>query len=80
MTKHAWYEVLVPRPGKEGKSNWRRIGTAWDGKDGRGMNIEFDALPLQDKDGRCFVSIRPPLPKDGAAPANEAGLDDHIPF
>jgi len=56
-----YYEVSVPRNGKDGKTFWRRIGTAFPAKNGEGVNVELDALPLTDKEGRCSFIIRPPL-------------------
>jgi hypothetical protein len=41
---HIAYQV---RDGKEGeKSYWTRIGAAWQHKDGKGFNIQLQAVPL----------------------------------
>jgi hypothetical protein len=36
----------------KGKSFWTRIGSAWLHKDGKGFNIQLDALPV---DGRLVI-------------------------
>jgi hypothetical protein len=81
-----YYEVTVARSGKDGKTNWRRIGTAFDAKNGEGMNVELDALPLSDSEGKCRFIIRPPLEKtdqpqksQNSAPLNQQ-LNDDIPW
>ena len=47
---HAAYQV---RDREGGKGIWTRIGGAWANADGKGFNIQLDAVPL---DGR--VSLR----------------------
>ena len=37
-----------------GKSYWTRVGSAWAHKDGKGFNIQLDALPI---DGRLVVRV-----------------------
>lgn len=49
---HVAYQV---RDGKEGKSYWTRIGTAWQHADGKGFSIQLEAMPL---DGR--ITLRAP--------------------
>lgn len=39
---HAIFQVR----GEKNKSYWTRIGSAWPNKDGKGMQLVFDALPL----------------------------------
>lgn len=39
---HAIYMVQ----GEKEKSRWTRIGSAWPNKSGKGMNLVFDAVPL----------------------------------
>lgn len=52
------YDVSCPRK-KGDKTFWTRIGSAWQAKDGDGFNVELDALPLTDAEGRCSFIIRP---------------------
>ena len=84
------YDVTTPRKRKDGNTFWMRIGSAWPAKEGEGFNVELDALPLPDAEGRCSFIIRPA--KDlreasgtGARQAPTRGkgpepLDDSIPF
>jgi hypothetical protein len=86
MTKR--YDVMAPRKGKEDKTFWHRVGTAFEGA--KGIGIEFDSLPLPDKEGR--VSVRLFEPRDKQAPTQDrvptpqtkaerhAEMDDEIPF
>jgi hypothetical protein len=75
-------DAISPRLKKDGNTFWIRVGTAWRSKDGVGYDVTFDAIPLPDKDGRCFVALREP--KDGAkqpasTPSPLDELDDEIP-
>jgi hypothetical protein len=47
---HVAYQV---REGKD-KGFWTRIGAAWQHKDGKGFNIQLDAVPL---DGRIQLRV-----------------------
>jgi hypothetical protein len=62
MTKR--YDVMAPRAKKDGGTFWVRIGTAFDGE--KGIGIEFDALPLPDKDGRVSVRLFEPRERTAA--------------
>lgn len=46
---HTAYQV---REGKGDTSYWTRIGSAWPHNDGKGFNIQLDAVPL---DGRITL-------------------------
>lgn len=46
---HIAYQV---REGEENKSYFNRIGAAWTHKDGEGMSIQLDSLPV---DGRVTI-------------------------
>lgn len=80
MTKR--FDVLSPRPGKDDKTFWHRVGTAWEGD--KGISITFDSLPLPGSDGKVRVSLFEPREKDAsntaAKPQRRAELDDEIPF
>ena len=43
------------------KSIWTRIGAAWEHKDGKGMEVRMDALPV---DGRLVLRTAPDDPID----------------
>ena len=83
------YDVMAPRPGREeGKTFWHRVGTAWEGE--KGIGIEFDSLPVPDREGKVKVRLFEPREKSqGAgpagvenetAPAARRSLDDDVPF
>ncbi|QEL18764.1 hypothetical protein [Limnoglobus roseus] len=48
---HIAYQV---RDGKNDKGFWTRIGAAWQHKDGNGLNIQLDCVPL---DGRIQLRV-----------------------
>lgn len=82
-----YWEVSSPRPGKDGKTHWTRVGTMFESKNGDGFNMVFDALPLPDKEGRVAVIVRPPRPRDGATQSQDvavvglgAQLNDEVPW
>lgn len=52
---HVAYHV---KAGKDGKALWQRIGAAWLHKDGQGLSLQLDSLPV---DGR--IELRPNKPK-----------------
>jgi hypothetical protein len=52
------YDVTAPRK-RNDKTFWVRVGSAWPAKEGEGFNVELDALPLPDAEGRCSFIIRP---------------------
>lgn len=64
-----YWEISSPRPGKEGKTHWVRVGTMFESKDGSGFNIVFDALPLPDKEGGVRLIARPPRPREDSREA-----------
>ena len=79
------FDVMAPRPGREeGKTFWHRVGTAWEGE--KGIGIEFDSLPIPDKEGKVKVRLFEPrekpqtqerVPGSAKTPVN---IDDDIPF
>lgn len=52
LPTHVAYQVRDGRNG--GKGFWTKIGAAWAHKDGKGFNLELDALPL---DGRITLRV-----------------------
>jgi len=82
------FDIMTPRKGKDDRTFWTRIGTAWQNDKG-GIQLVFDALPLPDSEGRCVANLFEPKERDtprggqaGGAPANRfnTDLDDDIPF
>lgn len=59
------YDICSPRPGKEGKTFWTRIGTAWQNE--KGIQLVFDALPLPDGEGRVVANLFVPKDKQQTA-------------
>lgn len=73
------FDICTPRAGKDGKTFWTRIGTAFEGD--KGIQLIFDALPLPDADGRCTANLFTPKPKEQRQPAMSGGYDsDEPPF
>jgi hypothetical protein len=86
------YNLISPRPGKDDKTFWHKVGSAF-ARDKGGFSLVFDSLPLPDKDGRVTLLMTEPLPDDGGqrspsrqepdrrAPAGgRSDYDDEIPF
>jgi hypothetical protein len=40
------------RNSKDGNGHWNKVGAAWEHRDGRGMDIQLDSIPL---DGRLTI-------------------------
>lgn len=82
------YDCLSPRPNKDGKVFWHKVGTAFESRDG-GMQVYLESLPLPDKEGRVSFIIRQAKDLREAsgtgsrreAPQRQAAeIDDTIPF
>lgn len=83
MTKR--YDVCAPRAGKDDKTFWHRVGSAFESE--KGIGIVFDSLPLPDKDGRVSVRLFEPREKGQTAKPAAAStggkrgdMNDEIPF
>lgn len=65
------FDICTPRKGKDDKTFWTRIGTAWEGD--KGIQLVFDALPLPDAEGRCVANLFEPRDNGGTqrAPARQ---------
>ena len=83
------YDLLSPRPGKDGKTNWVRVGVMFPSSKGEGFSIKLDALPLSNKDGEVWLNAMVPRdkPQDGGrAPQRQQSrsyedeLSDSVPF
>ena len=83
------FDLISPRPRKDGKTHWQKVGAAFP-RDKGGFSLVFDALPLPDAEGRVSVLMTEPKPRDGwqepqsgggyKAPASGGIADDEIPF
>jgi hypothetical protein len=75
------FDVLATRKykGNDGKEKtaFTRIGVAWANKDGKGMSVSLDCVPVPDQeDGRIRILIREPMPpKDGQRGGQSGGYD-----
>lgn len=56
------YDIVCPRPGKDGKTFWLKIGAMFPAKDGESYAIKLDALPLPDSKGEVWIRASVPLP------------------
>lgn len=83
------YDACVGRKGKDGKTYWTKIGSAFPSKQGDGLNVVLDALPMPNGEGQAWISLFVPRDKNDAKPAaakraaaadNADDMDDGIPF
>jgi hypothetical protein len=81
------FDMMTPRKGRDDKTFWTRIGTAW--QSDKGIQLVFDALPLPDSEGRCVANLFEPRDdrersagNDRAAASNRANdsFADDPPF
>ena len=81
------YDIMVPRKGRDDKTYWSKIGTAWFNDNG-GKQLVFDALPLPDAEGRCVANLFEPRDDRAKSAGNDRAqardrsrdIDDDIPF
>jgi hypothetical protein len=80
------YDAVISRKDKNGKTRYTKIGAAFPAKQGEGINIVLDALPMPNAEGQAWISLFVPKAKDDqeAAPQRKAGsteeMNDEIPF
>lgn len=65
------FDICTPRKGKDDKTFWTRIGTAW--QSDKGIQLVFDALPIPDSEGRCVANLFEPKPRDGGNQQRQSG-------
>jgi len=73
------YDLISPRPGKDGKTHWHKVGAGFP-RDKGGFSLLFDALPLPDADGRVSLLMVEPTPKESRPAAQRMADDSEIPF
>jgi hypothetical protein len=75
--------IATPRKGKDGKTFWTNIGTAWFNDNGQ-IQLVFDALPLTDGEGRCVANLFEPRERtdNGSRQQARPAFDDaeSVPF
>jgi len=77
------YDICTPRKGRDDKTFWTRIGTAWHGD--KGIQLVFDALPIPDSEGRCVANLFEPREqgqtRQAAQPSGFVDAEpDSVPF
>jgi hypothetical protein len=76
------FDICTPRAGRDGKTYWTRIGTAW--QSDKGTQLVFDALPIPDAEGRVVANLFEPKPREQSQqrqqkPAFATDYDDDVP-
>lgn len=66
------FNLISPRPRKDGKTHWHNIGSAFP-RDKGGYSLVFDSLPLPDAEGRVTVLMTEPLPDNGGGQGGARG-------
>lgn len=80
------YDAVISRKDKNGKTRYTKIGAAFPAKQGEGINIVLDALPMPNAEGQAWISLFVPKAKDDqdASPQKSAAktedMNDEIPF
>lgn len=88
------YDVLVPRPGANGKTFFMKIGAMFPSKDGGDkFSIKLDALPLPNEKGEIWLMAGAPIERNqenarqvakSQRPATQGNvsdvISDEIPF
>ena len=82
------FDIATPRKGRDDKTYWTKIGTAWQNDRG-GIQLVFDALPIADSEGRVVANLFEPKERNAPADGGRANhgftpaaadLDDDVPF
>jgi len=77
-------DLLSGTKGKNGKTYWTKVGTAWPSKTGAGYTVYLDFLPMtRTEDGKMMMILAPPRDKGDAPPQRQAAstdMNDDIPF
>jgi len=66
------YDILSPRPQKDGKTRWHKVGAAFP-RDKGGFSLVFDSLPLPDAEGRVSLMMWEAKPRDDNHQGNTGG-------
>lgn len=75
------FDICTPRKGRDEKTYWTRIGTAFQGD--KGIQLIFDALPIADSEGRVVANLFEPRDKTQQTTTRQpatADLNDDVPF
>lgn len=63
------YDVCTPRKGKDDKTFWHRVGTAFEND--KGITVVLDSYPVPDSEGRVAMMLFEP--KGKKSPRDDAG-------
>jgi hypothetical protein len=75
------YDAVISRKDKSGKTRYTKIGAAFPAKQGDGINIVLDALPMPNAEGQAWISLFVPKPREDApAAAQNNEMNDDIPY
>lgn len=67
----AHFDLVSPRPQKDGSTRWFKVGAAFP-RDKGGFQLVFDALPLPDNEGRVSLMMWEAKPRDGQQTSGNA--------
>lgn len=80
-------DAICAVPGRNGKSYWTRVGTAFRSKKGEGYTLFLDFIPVhKNEDGKLVIALSVPRERGDAPPARpqqqtrNQDLDDSMPF
>ena len=59
----AHFDLMSPRPQKDGSTRWFKVGAAFP-RDKGGFQLVFDALPLPDAEGRVSLMMWEAKPRE----------------
>ena len=79
------YDLLSPRPKKDGGTSWHKVGAAFP-RDKGGFSLVFDSLRLPDKEGRVSLMMWEAKPREdgrqqgGQQSQARDAFEDEVPF
>lgn len=79
MPTHEVFSIKeIPSDNTKPRKVWRKVGVAWDHKDGRGISLQLDLVPVQ-FDGRLV--LREPIEEAASSEEDSEPIpDDDLPF
>jgi hypothetical protein len=72
-------KVLCPMEGKDGRTFWMRLGSAYQNADGS-YNVYLDALPVNRKLQLRELDEKDTRPREAVQPPSETAPQEHLPF
>lgn len=65
------YDLVTPRPKKDGSKHWHRVGAAFP-RDNGTFALQFDSLPLPDAEGKVYVLMSEAKGRQNAPSSGDA--------